>query len=127
MPIPTCDDAKSEQLKEQPDDNKTTEEVPKTQVESESESLDEPVSGIETTPVQVPKAEETTTTRPDTPKENAEGVTPESLGNNNVVSYNDIIKCLQAKIRGTQVENQRQTLPSPLTYILLPSLATKPC
>lgn len=126
QPTP-CDEVKSEQIKEQPKEDMKKEEAPKNEATSESESLEDSVTGIETTPATTTKAEEATTVAPEASKENVEGVTPESLGNNNVIPYNDIIKCLQAKLRATQIETQRQANLSPLTYILLPSLASKPC
>ncbi|XP_068630695.1 uncharacterized protein [Battus philenor] len=114
-PTPPCNDIKNEQLKEEPKNDSEVSEY------SKSEIADE----IETTTKEDKKIDEITTepTKNEFPK----GADSELSENNDVVNYNDIIKCLHAKIRQTNTKNNVDTNLSPLTYILLPTIGTKPC
>ncbi|XP_045534355.1 uncharacterized protein LOC123721085 [Papilio machaon] len=114
---PPCNVVKSEQINEEPKED-GAEGQP---IEVENNNREETSSDIETTPGDIPNAEELTT------EQTSKGETPDLSDSNNVVSYSDIIKCLQGKLRGANVDFQPRSNPSPLTYILLPTLASKPC
>lgn len=111
-----CNEVKSEQIKEEP-----KEDGGDGQAKEVENNREETTNDIETTPGDVSNVEELTTDQP------TKSETPASSDDNNVVSYSDIIKCLQGKLRGTNVDFQPRINPSPLTYILLPTLASKPC
>ncbi|CAG4941778.1 unnamed protein product [Parnassius apollo] len=133
-PTQPCEDVKGEQLRIKPQETQKATKVNEKKdhsyelSESHSKSREESAEELVTTPQEIVTiGKEMTTVLPVIIEDITKEAESETLQNYNVVPYNEIIKCLQSKIRGLNTENHTSLDASPLTYILLPTLGIKPC